>query len=242
MNKKRILIAEDEAIIGMDLQDTLKDLGYDVPAIVDSVVEVINKTGELNPDVVLMDIALKGDKDGIEAAAEIKNKFGIPVIYTTAYSDELTTKNANMTEHSGFIYKPFDVNELVFAIEVTLFTNSFKNGSTGKNLWYETKAERTDAVIAINKKGSITFMNSFAESITGWSLNDAAGKDLMDVFKIITPDNVYEFNSSIPENNHNGCLSDNITVHTIFNHKSGEKTLVETNDLTVKNNNGELYG
>lgn len=87
MAKAKILIVEDEIIIAKDIQNTLKSLGYDAPAIAFSGEEAIKKTEEIQPDLVLMNIALKGEMDGIEAATEIRNRFTIPVVYLTAYRE-----------------------------------------------------------------------------------------------------------------------------------------------------------
>ena len=112
MANTKILIVEDEIIIAKDIQNTLKTLGYDAPAIVLSGEEAIKKTEEIKPDLVLMNIALKGEIDGIEAAAEIRNLFNIPVVYLTGYMDEERLKRAKTTEPFSYVIKPFNEREL----------------------------------------------------------------------------------------------------------------------------------
>ncbi|MCK4826800.1 response regulator [bacterium] len=121
MPNKKILIVEGEAIVAKDIQNTLKTLGYDAPAIALSGEEAINKSEEIHPDLVLMDIILKGDMDGIDAAEKICNHFDIPVIYLAAYMDEKTLQRAETTGPFGYILKPFEERELHTTIETTLY-------------------------------------------------------------------------------------------------------------------------
>jgi len=119
MAPARILIVEDEAIVAADIKGTLKGLGYDVPAIAFSGEEALKKTEELHPDVVLMDIVLRGQMDGIEAAQKIYERFGIPSIFMTGYSEELLER-LNVLEPLLYVSKPVDINELITAIDKVL--------------------------------------------------------------------------------------------------------------------------
>ena len=123
MAKAKILVVDDESIIANDIQDMLKDEGYDVPAIASSGEEAIKKAEEIKPDLVLMNIGLKGDMDGIDAAAHIHNRFNIPIVYVTAYMDEKRLERAKVTEPFGYIIKPFEDKELSSAIEKALGGN-----------------------------------------------------------------------------------------------------------------------
>ncbi|MBW4528893.1 MAG: response regulator [Phormidium tanganyikae FI6-MK23] len=120
MVAERILVVEDERIVARDIEKRLKKLGYVVPASVASAEAAIEKVAELRPDLVLMDIRLKGQMDGIEAAEQIRAKYETPVIYLTAYADEATLQRAKATEPFGYIVKPFDERDLHVAIEVAL--------------------------------------------------------------------------------------------------------------------------
>jgi len=108
MANVNVLVVEDESIVAMDIRASLIRLGYNVPAITYSGEAAIKKAGELLPDLVLMDIHLNGKMDGIEAAQQIHDRFDIPVVYLTAYSDEKTLERANVTEPFGYIIKRFD--------------------------------------------------------------------------------------------------------------------------------------
>jgi CheY-like chemotaxis protein len=116
----RILIVEDEHIVAMGIKRMLKNLGYTVTGVASSGEDAINKTESTFPDVVLMDIMLKGDVDGVEAAKTIKAKFKVPVVYLTAYSDNNILDRAKRTDPFGYIIKPFDEMDLYSSIEVAL--------------------------------------------------------------------------------------------------------------------------
>ncbi len=120
MTKTRILVVEDERIIAMDIQDRLRRWGYDVPEIAASGEEALRKTERIQPNLVLMDIKLQGNMDGIEAAKEIQKRFSIPIIYVTAYADETTMSRVKETEPCGIILKPFGERELHSTIETVL--------------------------------------------------------------------------------------------------------------------------
>lgn len=120
MATAKILVVEDERIVAKDISKRLGALGYTVVATVPSGEEAIQKVRETHPDLVLMDIQLKGQVDGIEAAEQIRADFGTPVIYLTAYADENTLQRAKVTEPFGYIVKPFDERDLHAAIEIAL--------------------------------------------------------------------------------------------------------------------------
>ena len=115
-----ILVVEDETIVAMEIKDRLERLGYSVVDTVSSGEEAVKRAKEKYPDLVLMDIRLKGDMDGIEAAEEISARFDIPVVYLTALGDQNTLQRAELTKHYGYVGKPFDERELQAAIEAAL--------------------------------------------------------------------------------------------------------------------------
>ncbi len=117
MEKVQILIVEDEAIVSMDLRYKLEAMGYSVPAEVSSGEEAVDAASQLRPDVVLMDIKLSGEMDGIDAAAQIRDQFGVPVVYLTAYADEATLERAKLTEPFGYLLKPVELGELRLILE-----------------------------------------------------------------------------------------------------------------------------
>lgn len=115
-----VLIVEDQRIVAADLESTLASLGYAIVGAAASGEEAIAKVGEIHPDLVLMDIRLRGAMDGIEAAQVIAERFDVPVVYLTAYVDEDTIRRAKATGASGYVVKPYNERELRAAIEVAL--------------------------------------------------------------------------------------------------------------------------
>jgi CheY-like chemotaxis protein len=119
-NGWKILVVEDEAIIAMDIQSILRKIGFVQAEVVHSGEESIQKVAAGKPHLVLMDIKLKGDLDGIQAAHEIFFQYKIPVVYITAFGDEGTLKRANGTVRYGFITKPFEEADLQSTIQNAL--------------------------------------------------------------------------------------------------------------------------
>ena len=120
MDRVQVLVVEDEAIVAMDIQSKLEDLGYSVIALIRSGEEAIQTACEMGPDLILMDISLQGDMDGISAAIRIRESNQIPLIFMTAHGDAETLHRANLTEPLGYIIKPFNEQDLRAAIEVAL--------------------------------------------------------------------------------------------------------------------------
>ncbi|MBI5057372.1 MAG: PAS domain S-box protein [Nitrospirae bacterium] len=116
----KVLIVEDEAIVAEDLKGTLNELGYDVPAISQTAEEAVKAAGEIRPDIILMDIVLKGNLDGIKTAEQIMTSFDIPVIYLTAHADGKTFERAKATSPFGYIVKPFETPDLQRVLEMAL--------------------------------------------------------------------------------------------------------------------------
>lgn len=121
MANAKILVVEDEGIVAMDIKNRLERLGYSVPTTASTGTEAVKIVTETYPDLVLMDIMLKGDMDGIETAEQIQRHFDIPVVYLTAYADNNTLSRAKITEPFAYILKPFEERELYSAIEIALY-------------------------------------------------------------------------------------------------------------------------
>lgn len=121
MDKIRILIVEDEYIIANDIQTSLENMGYEVCGMAASGKKALTLTKELSPDLILMDIMLKGDMDGIETAAMIRETYDISVIFLSAYSDDGILDRAKQTLPFGYLIKPFRDRELKAAIEMAIY-------------------------------------------------------------------------------------------------------------------------
>jgi signal transduction histidine kinase len=120
MTAAHILIVEDESIIALDIQSSLTHAGYEVVAIATCAAEALENVAQFQPDLVLMDIRLRGEMDGVETAEKIRQNFHLPVVYLTAHADENTLNRAKITEPFGYILKPFEDRDLITTIEIAL--------------------------------------------------------------------------------------------------------------------------
>lgn len=120
MAPKKILIVEDEVIIAEDIADTLRSFGYDVVGIAPDGEKAIEIAGKTQPDLVLMDIMMPGEIDGVEAAEQIRSRYHIPLVYLTAYADGKTLARAALTEPFGYLVKPFEDKDLYATIKIAL--------------------------------------------------------------------------------------------------------------------------
>jgi len=180
----RLMIVEDEKIIAADLRRSVEKMGYTVCAEMSSGEEAISKSGELRPDLILMDIVLKGDMDGIRAAEQIK-QYRIPVVFLTACNDQAILQQTELTESYGYIIKPFEDRELHLTIEIALYRSQVYTRMKIVEQRLYTIIERTGSVIIdTNIEGRVTFMNKIAEELTGWKSEDAIGKMLSEIFII----------------------------------------------------------
>ncbi len=137
MTSGRILIVEDDTIIAMELSERLKDLNYEITDIVSSGQAAVKTVFSNCPDLVLMDIRLSGDMDGVEAAEKIKKSFDIPIVYLTAYADAETIFRAKKTEPFGYILKPFDSRMLHTNIEMALYRHQMEKKVKQKEQKYQ---------------------------------------------------------------------------------------------------------
>ena len=126
MIRTQIMVVEDESIVAEDMKAMLEGFGYTVPAVAFSGEEAVRKAFDMHPDLVLMDIVLKGQMSGVEAVERIRSRCNIPVVYVTAYADEKTVRRAKATEPYGYILKPFDARELQTAIEIALYKHQME--------------------------------------------------------------------------------------------------------------------
>ena len=121
MTQATILIVEDEGIVAQEIKSRLEKSGYSVCAVAHDGQTAIDNAGQMHPDFVLMDIRLKGPMDGIEAAGQIRDRFNLPIVYLTAYTDSATLERAKVMEPFGYVVKPFDTRSLMVAIEIAIY-------------------------------------------------------------------------------------------------------------------------
>src|SRR6516164_9194303 len=186
MTRARILVVEDEGIVAQDIRNRLTRHGYTVVGVVETGADAVRLTAELRPDLVLMDIHLKGPMDGVEAAEHIRANWQIPVVYLTAYADDATLRRARVTEPFGYILKPFEERELPTILEMALYKNAAERRLRASERRYATTLSSIgDGVIATDAEGRVSFLNPVAEALTGWAAAEAAGRPLAEVFRTL---------------------------------------------------------
>lgn len=124
--RKRIMIVEDEALVARDIRSRLSDLGYDVTAICSTAGEAVKEVSASCPDLVIMDIQLKGETDGIEAGEMIYSSYSVPIVYLTGHSDKKLLERTGKSKPYGYILKPFDPQNLRITIEIALYKHEFE--------------------------------------------------------------------------------------------------------------------
>lgn len=186
MSKISILIVEDEAIVAEDLSLKLGRLGYEVIGVTPSGEDAVLLARQHRPNLILMDIHLEGDMDGVDAAQKIRQECGIPVIYLTAHSDPATLQRAKLTEPFGYILKPFEELELETHIQMALYKHQAEQELRKQREWLQVTLQSIgDAVLTTDALGNVTSLNPVAEALTGWKLADALGRSFEEVFQLI---------------------------------------------------------
>lgn len=158
-DKINILVVDDEKIITMHLEELLTNMGYNVVGIASTGVAAIEMATELMPDLIFMDIIMPGDKSGIDAANEIKEKLNIPIIFLTAFADDHILEKAKVSQPFNFIVKPFKGHELKAAIEIAIYKKSMERKLEESEEKYRTLVEETRDGIAIIQDGVFKYLN-----------------------------------------------------------------------------------
>lgn len=185
MAVRTILLVEDEYILALDLERQLTELGYKVIGFVASGEEAIALAHAHKPDLILMDIKIKGAIDGIETARQIQEQDAIPVIYITAYSDRLILERAKITEPFGYLVKPVNRRELAANIEMALYRHAMEQKLKANEAWLSNLlASLGEGVIATDTNGIVQFMNRTAEELCKCGSQSAMGKFLHEVFPL----------------------------------------------------------
>jgi len=186
VDSRHVLVVEDERVVAKDLQRTLTNLGYEVPITVATADDAIRAASERCPDLVLMDIRIKGARDGIETAEILKSQFDVPVVYLTAYADQQTVARAKLTEPHAYLLKPVKVDELRTAVEIAIYKHEMERRHRERERWFATTLRSIgDAVISTDAEGCITLMNPMAESMTGFQTSEVRGKRLSEIMRLI---------------------------------------------------------
>jgi|GEM_PF-1427143 len=240
MEKVSILVVEDNYIVMMELVSRLEAMGYKIADTAVSGAEAIEKAGRHRPDLTIMDIRLKGDIDGIEAAASIKNKFGLPVIYLTAHSDEETLSRAKLTEPFGYILKPFEGSILHSSIEMALYKHKMEMQAKENKHWLLATIKSVgDALITTDTDGKISVINPVAEELCGCSSDEVIGCEIETVFKIKEKKEVKYINPVAESLKQKRVIS---MSEKILISRTGREYIINYNVAPIKNEHGFISG
>jgi PAS domain S-box-containing protein/putative nucleotidyltransferase with HDIG domain len=224
--KKQILVVEDERIVAADVRMSLKRLGYDACGIATSGEHAIKKAEEARPDLVLMDIVLEGEMDGIEATSIIQSRFDIPVVYLTAYADEKTLERAKKSEPFGYILKPFEDKDVHSTIEMALHKYEMGKLLKESEERYRGVVENAHDAIYILALNSFQYVNPAFESLTGRSKKELCSKEF-NFWKIVHPDDIKLVRAKKSQNKALNRIEFKIIS------KDGEEKAVEANTVII---------
>ena len=183
--RPRILIVEDEAIVATDIERCLEDAGFEVAAIAASADDALQEAAREHLDLILMDIRIQGDRDGIEAGHQLHELYRLPIIYLTAHGDRETIERAKKTEPFSFVLKPFNPNELTNTIEITLNRARADSELRDREMSFGSALEAIgDAVFTTDSLGNIRFINRAAEQLTGHGQKEALGRPITEIVNV----------------------------------------------------------
>jgi two-component system cell cycle sensor histidine kinase/response regulator CckA len=243
MTRPQIMVVEDESIVAEDMKAMLEGFGYAVPAVAFSGEDAVKKACDTHPDLVLMDIVLKGQMSGVEAVERIRSRCNIPVVYVTAYADEKTVRRAKITEPFGYLLKPFDAKELQTAIEIALYKHQMeKKLHESEQRLSITLRSIGDAVMATDTLGCITFMNPRAEALTGWRQAEGLGRHIAEVFQVR-----HETAPALPESPFVKALQTGVAVdladhNLVLMAKDGTERPIDDSAAPLKDDRDNIVG
>jgi PAS domain S-box-containing protein len=197
-SKKQILVVEDEELAAAEIRQQLERLGYPVPAIATSGEEALCVARSTALDLVLVDIHLKGEVDGIAAVRALKQDLHLPVVYIGAHADQGMFDRAAVTEPLAYILKPVTSGDLRSALQLALYKHEMERRLRASEAWLATTLRSVgEGIVATDANGDIVFMNPVAEQLSGWSATDAHGRPLMSVLTLSQEPECHPANSPI---------------------------------------------
>ena len=242
MLASKVMIVEDEGIIAMDIRNQLESFGYEVVATAFSGGQAITLAAEHRPEVVIMDIVLKGPMDGISAAEKITETLRIPVIFLTAYSDPSTLSRARTTGAYGYLIKPFRPDELHASIEVALYKHQLERKLKDSEQWFaKTLRCIGDGVIATDAEGKIQFMNPTAEATSGWRLEQVKGAAIAEILTFLSEGDRSVIENPVPRTLRNREVT-GLDCASLLVTQSGEELPIDDGAAPILDDDGALLG
>ncbi len=236
---KNILIVEDERIVAKELQRSLTTLGYRVPYTAASCDDALRLADTQRPDLVLVDIRIRGERDGIATAQELARRYRVPVIYLTAYADKHTVERAKHTEPYGYLLKPVKLEELRSAVEIAFHKHAVDETLRARERWVSTTlAALGDAVVSTDAQGRVNYANPAAEALL------ARGVDTLreTPFEAAVP--LRDERSNVPVTPVTDCLRDRAVRHVdaLLTRADGAERAISDSVSPLIDDRGELVG
>ncbi|HPG38903.1 MAG TPA: PAS domain S-box protein [bacterium] len=242
MAKPQIIIVEDELIIAQEIKQFLLKMDYEVPATASYGDDALQKIAAIKPDLVLMDIKLKGAMNGIEAAGKAHALYDVPVVYMTANADHDTVERAKKTEAYGFVYKPVQPDVLRAVIEMALYKHNMEKQIKEREAWLGATLQSIgDAVIATDTLGKITFINGVAETLTGWKQAECKSMPLENIFNIINKKTRKPVINPVTRALQLGSQV-GLANHTILIARDGTEYQISDSASPIQNSRNEIIG
>jgi len=239
MSKARILIVEDESIVAMDIQNSLENLGYIIAGRTDRAEDAIKRAAELHPDLILMDIGLKGEMDGVEAATQIRAKLDLPVIFLTAFANQSTLERARKAEPYGYILKPFEEYELVISIEMAVYKHGMEKKLRESEERYDLAVRgANDGLWDWNLKSNEIYYSPRWKSMLGFK-EDEIGGNPDEWLKRVHPDDEQRVRENLLS--HVNGTSLHFEYEYKIQHANGHYIWVLTRGLAVRDAEGKAY-
>ena len=241
MSAADILIVEHAQAVAEELKRRLQKLGYRVVDIAFSGEEVIEKTKKLHPHVVLMNVRLKGTKDGIETGSFLRDTYDIPIVYMVDYARQETIRRVGTTGPFGYIFQPFDEKQIFATIETALIRHQLESKLRQSRQWLNTTLTSIgDGVIATDEQGLIRFINPVAMEHTCWNHTSAIGRSLKQVFIFVDelsqePIDILEVHKRRGESSKNEFKG-------LLTPREGVSLPIEANLTSIKDGKGKIYG
>ena len=240
--KRRILVVDDESIVAHDISECLLHMGCEVVGTALSGPDAIAKAERFRPDLVMMDIVLQGSMDGVEAATVIRERFDIPCVFLTAYSDGAVLARAKAAAPAGYMVKPFEEAGLRSTVEIALYKVDLERALRESREWFMTTLMSIgDGVVATAADGRVRLMNTVAERMTGWPSHEAEGRALTEVFRAVRELDGLEAESLL-----HGALAEGQTLTrekgTVLVGRDGARVPIADTAAPIRSSKGDIVG
>ena len=242
MDETKILLVESDPKTARSINSIISHLGHKVVKTASDGVSALKSAIDLQPDLVLMDISIKGAMNGIDTAVQIHQSQDIPIIFLIEESDQLDLETLKQADNDGIVFKPIVEAELRCVIELALAHHKEERRiKTDQALLSTTLKSISDAVITTDNQALITFLNPVAEKLTGWSLSEAVGKPILQIFNIINEDTQLPAKNPLKNILGKGMVV-GLANHTVLISKKGKKIPIDDSGAPIMDEYGNIEG